>query len=404
MEKIIKYFFFGFSFLLSFKTTLSNFFVILILISFIIQFIILKEKKIRFGVMLHSFIPLFVFSLFSLLWSSNKFVGIDLLLRYIPILLIPLIFSIVPLKHNKLYLKYSYYGLLIGSIILSFLLFWRLGVRLSNLEVVNINRIFSSHQTSHKYTSEIINIHPSYLGLYSLLSIAVLLFNKIKVKNTIKIVLYLILLVNILFLNARILFLLLGILVIIKFFSIESVKIKIVIFSSFVFLVITSLIFLQNTYLYKKLIKGSLWEISHNAGTHNTTDKYPSDSRLVRWKSAIEGTKNHRIIGSGIGTEMDVLLPMYKKNKLIVSHYRKFNTHNQYLYYLITTGVIGLILFLYLLLYNIFISIKNRDLIMFYFFTMLFFISLVENVMYRNAGFIFIAIYISLYNKQYLHK
>ncbi len=404
MKKIIKYFFFAFALLLSFKTTLSNFFVILILISFIIQFIISKDKKIQFGVMIHSFMPLFIFSLLSLLWTSNRVMGVDLLLRHVSILLIPLIFSLVPLKNNELYLKYSYYGLLIGSIIVSFLLFWKLGVRLVNLEVVNVNRIFSSHQTSHKYTSEIVNIHPSYLGLYSLLSLAILFFNKIKIKNGLKIVLYLILIVNILFLNARILFLLFGVLVIIKVYSIKSTRIKVIIFLSFVFFTIVGLVFLQNTYIFKKLIKGSFWELSKNKDTHNTTEKYPSDPRLVRWKSAIEGTKNHRIIGSGIGTEMDVLLPMYKKNKLVVSHYRKFNTHNQYLYYLITTGVVGLILFLYLLLYNIFISVKNKDLIMFYFFTMLFFISLVENVMYRNAGFIFIAIYISLYNKQYLHK
>lgn len=400
----IKYLFFGFSFFLSLKTTISNFFVILILVSFLVHFFLSKERRINFSIIIHSYIPLFIFSLFSLLWSTNTSTGIDLILRNSFLLFIPLMFSIVPLKHNEVYLKYSYYGLLIGSILLSILLFTKLGVRLLNLETISIKKIFSSHQTNYKYTSELVNIHPSYLGLYSLLSIAILLFDKIKIKSIFKIILYLILIVNILFLNARILFFLLIVIFIIRFFSIKSIKIKIIIFSSLTFFLISSFILLQDTYIYIKLIKGSLWEVSNNGSTHNTTKKYRSDPRLVRWKSALQGAKNNLMIGSGLGTEMDVLLPIYKKNKLIVSYSKKFNTHNQYLYYLITTGVVGLILFLYLLLSNIFISVKNKDLIMFYFFTMLFFISLVENIMYRNAGFIFITIYISLYNKQYLHK
>lgn len=403
MDKLTKYLFFGFSFFLSIKTSIGNFFIILIITSFLIEFITTKKKSVNLKIIGYSFVPIFLFSTLSLLWSTNVTNGLDLSAKHLTLFLVPIAFSLTPLKNNETYLKYSYYGLLIGALTLSLLLFIKLGFRLINLENFNINRIFSSHQTSHKYTLPILKTHPSYLGFYALLSLAVLIFNKIKINFYAKSIFIIILIVNIIFLNARILFFLMSLLLLIKIVLISSLRIKLVLVSSLVLIFIASLFLLRNTYIYKKLIKGSFWEITHNVGTSNTTDKYPSDSRLVRWKAAIEGTKNNRLIGSGLGTEIDVLLPMYKKNKLIVSHYRKFNTHNQYLYYFVVIGFVGVLLFLILLGNNIILSINNKDVMMFYFFISLFMISLVENIVYRNAGFTFLSVYLSLYNKQYLN-
>lgn len=404
MVKNAKYLFFGFSFFLSLKSSIGNFFIILILVCFLIEFLKWDKKEINYKIILYSFAPIFLFCVISLFWSTNMDKGLKLSLKHMPLLLLPLAFSIISNNNTLIYRKYSFYGLLIGSVLISVILLSNITLEIISLNEFSMRRVFSSKFTSHKYTAPILNIHPSYLGIYTLLSIAILIFNKLKFNKYLKNFMLVVLISNILFLNARILFLLLAILFILKIILIKSLKVKLITIISLALIFCSSLFLLRDTYIYKKLIVGSIWEITHNVGTHNTTDEFTSDSRLARWKSAIEASKNNLIFGSGLGTEMNVLLPVYKKNNLKIAFERKFNTHNQYLYYLIIIGFVGLLLFLTLFIQNFILSIKNKDIIMFYFLIILFVICLVENVLYRNAGFTFIAVYTTLFNKKYLSK
>ena len=401
MNRLVSYLFFGFSFFLSIKTTISNFFLILILISLIAQFFI-QKRKIFFKEIIFSLLPIFIFSLISLFWSSNVTDGLLLLKRQSVFVLVPLCFVLIPKEDIKEYLKYSFYGLLTGSVIISTFLLIHTGIKITNLKYLTIHRIFSSKLTNHGYLSRLINIHPSYFGMYNVFSIAIVLFYKIKIKKIIKFIIIIILMLNLLFLNSRVQFFLLFIILLLKIILIKSKKIKLfyffllVIFSSF------GIYILRNTYIVKKIAVGTLWEISENRGTYNTTKKFKSDSRMARWKAILKEVPKNIILGNGIGSEKKIVLTVYKKRNLNVAYKKSFNTHNQFLYYLVITGSIGFFLFLILFIQGFILAYKNKDLLMLYFYFVLFFLSLFENILYRNAGIVFVAIYVSLFNKQYL--
>ena len=105
--------------------------------------------------------------------------------------------------------------------------------------------------------------------------------------------------------------------------------------------------------------------------------------------------KESPIIGFGIGDAFEVLQQAYIERGL--QKYVGFNTHNQYLYYLLSTGIIGTIFFLSILSYSFKLALKQNKrtyLAILFVFCICF---LTEEILSRQKGIVLFAIFNSLF-------
>jgi O-antigen ligase len=121
------------------------------------------------------------------------------------------------------------------------------------------------------------------------------------------------------------------------------------------------------------------------------------DSRLARWRSAMQLIKQAPLTGHGAGSEITLLHDEYYKNGLYNSFVNHLNTHNEYLSFLIKSGIVGLLIYLATLAYGFSIAFKNKDLLFFSFMLLIAMVSLSENLLDVDKGICFYAIFFSLF-------
>lgn len=127
-----------------------------------------------------------------------------------------------------------------------------------------------------------------------------------------------------------------------------------------------------------------------------------NQDRLKTWACTLEvlqSDKYNFIVGffseSKFQNELNELLK--KKN------FRILNTHNQYLDYLGAYGLIGLMLFLYVLKKLFQIAIKHKNILFVNFLILICFQCLTENIFSRQWGIFFVAVFTSLFIRQIKH-
>lgn len=69
--------------------------------------------------------------------------------------------------------------------------------------------------------------------------------------------------------------------------------------------------------------------------------------RLAIWQCGLELVAKNLWLGIGSGDYKQALIDKYQEKRFKYALQQRFGIHNQYLYYLLTTGFIGLVLFLY---------------------------------------------------------
>ena len=219
MNKILGYLFLGFSLFLPLKTGISNLFAILIFAgSLTYLFIHRKTIKIDYTPLKHTTAFIFLVSLLGLIWSFNLENGVHILGKQVSLLMIPISFLFLDKEQYKHFRNKSFKGLLIGVFLVSVILISANLYKIYSDSKFSIDRIFSSFYTSHRYTSLLDSIDPSYLGIYSVVAMGIVLFNGVSVKRYIKILFLVIVSLNVLFINSRMVLLILFFLIIYKYF------------------------------------------------------------------------------------------------------------------------------------------------------------------------------------------
>lgn len=122
-----------------------------------------------------------------------------------------------------------------------------------------------------------------------------------------------------------------------------------------------------------------------------------ADTRMERWKVAFDLIKASPVVGYGSGDEVDRLKQKYFENKLYDSYLHRLNAHNQYLSFLIKGGIVGLLVYLFTLLYGLTISIKTRDMLFICFLILVATVSLSESFLDANKGVFFYSFFFSLF-------
>ena len=129
--------------------------------------------------------------------------------------------------------------------------------------------------------------------------------------------------------------------------------------------------------------------------SENSNSDYQSESRIARWSLEWELIQKFPFTGYGTGSEKDILKEKYFENKFYLSYLFELNAHNQYLSFLINTGIAGLLLYLYVLYFGFEQAINKRDFLLLSFMIIITVVSISENILDVNKGVLFYAFFYS---------
>lgn len=121
------------------------------------------------------------------------------------------------------------------------------------------------------------------------------------------------------------------------------------------------------------------------------------EPRLERWKISVNLIQKAPIVGHGTGSEIQLLQEQYFAKKFYSSYLHRLNSHNQYLSFLVKTGIWGLGIYIIVLVYCFKRSIKKRDLVFFSFMILITVVSLSENILDADKGVMFYGVFMSYF-------
>jgi O-antigen ligase len=121
------------------------------------------------------------------------------------------------------------------------------------------------------------------------------------------------------------------------------------------------------------------------------------EPRLERWKIAVKLIGESPVIGYGAGSEIQLLQQQYFAKKFYSSYVHRLNAHNEYLSFMLKSGIWGLAVYLATLVYGFKKAIRKRDIVFFSFMAIIAIVSLSENVLDVDKGVIFYSFFFSFF-------
>nr|WP_158231460.1 O-antigen ligase family protein [Gaetbulibacter sp. 4G1] len=254
--------------------------------------------------------------------------------------------------------------------------------------------------------SEIVDIHPTYLGLIINFSVWFVIKRKSLYNNIIYYLFLLSFLPLLIMVSSKTSILVYSILL--SFTIISSLKN--IFFKGLAIIIIScSFLFLVNNFLIDRFLDKKVSEQETLEQHQIVKSLYENDlsARAQLWKSNIESLKGFQILyGNGTQSTNKERNLNYKKNNLTKAYEESYNAHNQFVETLYSYGLVGLILFLSHCIFVfkltfIYKPLSSNSVI--YFCLMLYFMT--ESILYRTIGivlyaFIITYIYISSQNKE----
>ena len=245
--------------------------------------------------------------------------------------------------------------------------------------------------------SEPIGLHATYLSMYVMLSVSTcfyIIFHERNRKKSKYFFCLAILIAGLIQLSSRSVFICMCLIVIagIPVFLLKG-KIRLQFF--IISLVAFTLIILAILNV-SPLKKRYLTDFENDLGENVVTSDF-SETRMERWSMEMELIKQSPIIGYGNGSEKYLLKEDYFKNKFYKSFLLELNAHNQYLSFLINTGIIGLLSYLYVLYFGFSVAIRGKDFIFISFLILIGIVSVSENILAVNKGVLFYSFFYSLF-------
>lgn len=335
----------------------------------------------------------FLWMLIGMLFSSYKKEAFRLIEISIPFLTfsIAYIFASKSLKQKApVYIKK---GFIVGVSSSILYLGVMLLIRFYNADNESLLNIFSHTYTYYNFTFPI-NTHPTYYTVW-ILCANYFVFQSKTLRTPIKVGLLLLFCFGIIFSMSRVGVLLYGIQIFVSFFFLS--KTAKIIYALCTLLVIFTGIYLykyhlRNMYLLQRLSIELAWDTNPENTESEINNRVADDSRTARWLAIWETIKKKPISGYGVGSERTILDKTYSTNDLNISLERKYNTHNQYLFYMLEQGIIGLFLFLSYFFINLVLAIKRKDFFVFSFIVGIMIVFMFENYLYRSMGYLTVAL------------
>lgn len=135
----------------------------------------------------------------------------------------------------------------------------------------------------------------------------------------------------------------------------------------------------------------------------NVIDQYGAvskafDQRVFIWRGALEGIKESPWFGGGTGAAQDVLNKGYQKIGYTEGIEQEFDAHNQYLQFIARNGVVELVVFLAILVYSFWRSLKVQNYTYLMFNILVALVMLTESFLSVQKGIVFFYFFTLAFN------
>lgn len=369
----------------------------LILISFAMHTLIqltkqrLKSAFRKRALLLQS---IFFITAISSIYTINKSEALNEIVLQLPILLIPIIFPLSGFDFKK-YRRPLLMGFSAICTLTVLYLFWD-AFRTMRFYKLPFTELFSTAFTNHNF-SEPINMHATFFSMQLVIALVYLL-TVIAGRNTTK------------------LKILCGICSAVLIAGLFQLCSKSALFPLFISICVAFPFFMfSGKQRFKYAI--ALWTLALLAGisvfkVKAFKERYFNElkadlskpvagesvePRRARWNVAVELIKASPIIGHGAGSEPGLLHEAFYQKKYYSSFINHLNAHNQYLSFLMQSGIIGLVIYLLTLVYGFRYSLESKDLLFFTFMVLLAVVSLSEDYLAVDKGVFFYAVFFSFF-------
>ncbi len=337
---------------------------------------------------------IFFLNLIAVTYSNYPVEGLKNVPQQLGVLLFPFCFAVSELNLNKY--KLSLLKIFAYTCTVTILYLYIAAFHTIRFFHFPLSVIGSSSFINQNF-SEPIGLHATYLSMYVTLPAATFFYIINHERNYKKwkyIFCLIILLAGLIQLSSRSAFICLCLIVIasIPFFLLKG-KIRLQFFIISLVTFISLILVISNvSSLKKRYLTDFENDLSENAVTADF-----SETRMKRWSMEIELIKQSPVIGYGNGSEKYLLKENYFKNKFYKSFLLELNAHSQYLSFLINTGIIGLLMYLYILYYGFSSAFTKKDFIFISFLIMVAVVSVSENILDVNKGVFFYSFFYSLF-------
>ncbi len=341
------------------------------------------------------FILLYIAFLIGVLFTNNPTQSAIYLENKLSFLFFPLLFSFRPTKEIKLNLIFM--GFILGTLIITL------------MGLINgLNCYFTTGTGRACLLASSVSPyhHPTYLSAYLITSIGMAIkglkekWRFFHVKWVIPFILFFIFMHGLLLSLSGILFLLIAIAVIViywikKTFTKLLFYLSIIVLPFTCYIAITTIPQVNGEWYNAKFFVD---EYLKSPSDFVKTRAYPMSGTEVRislWTVSSQVFFKHPF-GVGTGNVDDYLSKELIKLKQIKLSKRMYNPHNQFFQTGVEIGFLGLIIFVLIICYSIYLSFKFRNWILLLLATNLLFNSLFESMMQRQSGIVFYSFWICL--------
>lgn len=343
---------------------------------------------------------LFLIPVIGLAYTSYIQEAIDRIVKYLPYLIFSLgyFFSDKSIKEEAQ--KHIRLGLIVGVSGTFIFLFWSLFFGQLTEAPSTLKELFSYKHTYRNFIKPL-DTHTTYLGLLALMANMFIYNSNFKWYG--KFALLALNFFGLLFMASKAIMGLYVIQFISLFFFLKSKKLKwaMLLIGVAVIGIIAYLYKykLRDVYFLQRISKEIVWDFdSSNVGT-SVNGKTNDDSRFARWSAILEETKEKPLFGYGAGSEEATLRKIHNEYGMLESLKRNYNTHNQYLYFILEMGLWGFLIFVYFFASNIFLAIKTKNYEITFLIVSLLLISFVENYFNRTMGVLAVALFFTFLKK-----
>ena len=383
--------------------------VILLLIVALLEFRKISKSEWRLFTVL--FCLAYLGLVFSLIVTQNLDKGFNELGQLAPLILLPLAFFLLRDQLTSVLLKRFVVVFIASTFLLVFYQLVRIGLQWNQLfgpitesEVIAFNLdllpsvpdFLVDRVTGHRlreFTIDITGTHPTYQAIWLVTSVYFLAKEPLLwlTKKWYYLILIILVFGWVYFIGSRMGQIAVVLVLFISLFTqISARRWRFIVFG----VLIAGLWFMANHPRFKEIAEGFNPSITSDHIAHYNS----SNVRLATWRCALETIENNPWSGTGVGDIQPSLDLCYKNNyDAPVFTWDQYNTHNQYLHFWATAGIIGLALFVLQLfaLSRRLLKLQSKDGFAVFLIAILF--MLTENILVRSDGIHFFATFTALY-------
>jgi len=348
-------------------------------------------------------IQLFLIAVLSSTYGVNKKEALFVLEKQMSLFLIPLLLGAsMEWSQKALHYLLSLFSISV-TIAVSYLLLVFYQSYSSQPEKSSLGDFLSSHL--HHAFSEPLHLHATYLSMYVCFAIAICmyrLYGERYRKQWLSLILLAPLLLSLILLSSRIILVPFALILVVVLPFFLRKRALLIHAGVLVLLLLFGIRYVGNfSAIQERFHTDTLRELNISTDSTKTfrfdTIQTNDATRAERWNCAMELIREQPWTGYGTGMEKQMLNVKYEKYKLSNSISNNFDAHNQYLAYMIKSGIPGLVSFLLVLLFCFYKVIRNRNFYGLSFLLIVSITALTEDILESNKGILFFAFFSTVF-------